>query len=679
MSGTGSAQHAQGPVPAVWRSLRILAGAASDAIPLLLWGFIAFSLFYGLTIIYGAVAGYALPTTAIFAVLPHGDVIARGEKYLPGAILLIAMLGASLGWINAAGLSVPRLRQNELAGMRFFFRWGLPVLCVIFILVLSADGWSGRIALGPGEYFSIAGLFPHSDAAAYFLSPFEQALSGSWSDFASRRPFAAGFRHVIVAAAGFSYVWTLLLQSLLVSAALFAAARSIILWRGLWAGFAFIAFVYTLARIYLSTTATEPIGLIWALLSVMFLADAMRFGAPRFAFLALATLTLGEMTRMGSILTIPAFVLWIALAFGTKLRERMKLFAAGCLVVAIALFVQTLCAWLYGNPTTIIGGNFAYTLCGLAVEGDWTTCPKLFAQEFNRLVSERDEIHFLYSRAIGIMLADPLIAAHGMYLNINKLVQGAPEFMVSGYDNPSRFIPPAALGLLLPGIFSAMWRNRARGELLFWILIFASMIASAAIIFRDDGWRTMTVTWPLVALFLALGCKSPRTVRLHHLKPTFSFRSGVLLISTVVALVLLTPAVTRIWPGRELQNLSKLGSSGNAQQAVLYGPMLTGFLVIPDDTSLPKATPALHETDFVNLIQNIGIERDFGRFLDVALEQVPFAFVTAGTITHPNEEQIYLAPTRILSSGPAKAWQVTFGNRLRNTYIHDVVALKSLP
>src|SRR4051812_1737660 len=99
---------------------------------------------------------------------------------------------------------------------------------------------------------------------------------------------------------------------------------------------------------------------------------------------------------MGSILTIPALCLWIALAFGAKLRERIKLFAAGCVVVALPLLIQSLCARLYGDPATSIGGNFSYTLCGLAVGGDWTTCPKLFAQEFNRLATEPERITFLY-------------------------------------------------------------------------------------------------------------------------------------------------------------------------------------------------------------------------------------------------------------------------------------------
>jgi len=44
--------------------------------------------------------------------------------------------------------------------------------------------------------------------------------------------------------------------------------------------------------------------------------------------------------------------------------------------------------------------------------------------------------------------------------------------------------------LLLPGLFLTTWRKGARGELLFWILMFASMAASAAIIFRDEGSRT---------------------------------------------------------------------------------------------------------------------------------------------------------------------------------------------
>jgi hypothetical protein len=686
MSGTGSAEHALVPGSAVGRALKILAGAAGDAIPLLLWGYIGFFLFYALTIIYGLVDGYALPTTAIFSALPHREIIARGEKYLPGPILLVGMFGASLGWMNAAGLAVPRLRQNELACIRLFFRWGLPALCLTFVFVLSNAGWNGRTPYDHYQYGSLAALVPNSDSAGYFLSPLEDVLTGSWGQFASRRPMAAGSRHLIMAVAGFSYVWTLLLQLMLLAVAVFAAARSIILWRGLWAGITFCAFMYVLARPFLPNTLTESLGLIWALLFVTFLVEGMRLGALRYAYLALVALTLAELTRMGSVLTVPAFVLWIALAFGTTLSERFRLFATGCVLVLIVLLIQTLFAFLYGDSTSMVGGNFAYTLCGLAtIGGDWTTCPRIFAQEFHRLTNERDQSAFLYSKAMELIRSDPMVALRGMYDNVSTIVRGTPDFMVSGYANISRKMPKLALLALLPGVCLTLSRGRARGELAFWALVFSSMIASASIIFHDDGWRTMTVTWPLVALFLATGCTSPRTITFgHHLRPLLSARGGAVLISGAIALMLVAPAVTRIWPGRELQNLAKSASTASDKQAILFGRMVNGFLVVPDNVPLPASAPALHVTDFARLIRSVELEKDGrGPFLDFAMRQIPFAFVFGGRINAPAEllevEQIYLAPSEILTGGRASAWQVLLGNRVHNSFVHDVVAIRELP
>ena len=677
MSGIGSAEHAQIPVSTIRRWFQISAGVAGETIPLLLWGYAGFCLFYGLTIVYGLLDGYALPTTAIFTALPHGDWIARGEKYLPPGMFFVAMVGASLGWISP---ELPRWREKQQALNSLFLKAALPVICLTFILALSNSGWNGRLVILQGEWSSIAGLIPYSDGADHFLSPMEQVLTGHWTDFASRRPFAAGLRHLIVAIAGFSYVSTLLLQTLLLSAAVFAAARSVILWRGSWAGLAFTALSLALARSYLATTLSEPIGLIWAFLTIIFLADAMRLGAKSYAFLALVMLTFGELTRMGSILTIPALCLWIAITFGTKLRERIQLFAAGCFIVAIALFVQSLCAWLYGDPNTLIGENFAYTLCGLAVEGDWSTCPKLFAPEFSRLATEREHVSFLFSRAIDIMLRNPLVAIRSMYFNVTTFLRATPDLIFSGYDNPNKFIPPAMAFLLLPGLFLTTWRKSGRGELLFWILMFASMAASAAIIFRDEGSRTFAVTWPLIALFFALGCTSPGSLPSGQVKPALSFRGGVALASAIVGLVLLSPAVTRIWPGRYLQALSRLAAPVDAHQVILYGPTLTGFVVISDDTPLPKGVAALHSTEFAHIIQNIGIERDLGEFLDEALKRIPFAFVTAVPINPAYNEHIYLAPAEMLTSVPAaNAWRVVLGNELHNSRIHDVVGIEKLP
>ena len=113
--------------------------------------------------------------------------------------------------------------------------------------------------------FSIGGLVPHSDALSYFAGTFDLAFTGHWNTQASWRPFAAAFRELTVFAGGISYIGTLFVQAVLLTGAFMLTLRSTVAWRGIWVGTALLALLYGLARPFLLTTTTEPLGLVWSL------------------------------------------------------------------------------------------------------------------------------------------------------------------------------------------------------------------------------------------------------------------------------------------------------------------------------------------------------------------------------------------------------------------------------
>src|SRR5262249_42570188 len=140
------------------------------------------------------------------------------------------------------------------------------------------------------NYFSIAGLVPHSDALHYFSGAFDLAYTGHWNPSASMRPFAAAFRDLTVFAGGFSYVGTLLVQAILLAGAFVLALRSAVAWRGIWVGMALIALLYGLVRPFLLTTMTEPLGLVCSLFSLSFFIEAFRQRSAHMAIVAFAAL-----------------------------------------------------------------------------------------------------------------------------------------------------------------------------------------------------------------------------------------------------------------------------------------------------------------------------------------------------------------------------------------------------
>jgi hypothetical protein len=440
-------------------------------------------------------------------------------------------------------------------------------------------------------------------------------------------------------------------------------------------------------RPFITNVYTESLGLFWGLISLMFFVECMRASASQagrseargFALLALVTLTFGELTRMGSMFTIPAFVLWVSVAFASTLSGRVKLFAICSGLVGLTVAVQALLSALYGNPGAVSGGNFAYTFCGLAAGGNWTSCPQIYAAEFGRLATEREQGAFLYAKGLAAISHDPLPMLQRMYENVNELIVELPAFMILSYLR-GRLLPWWPVIFLVPGFCWALWYRGTWREMLFWVLFFLSMVASAAIIFADDGWRVFYATWPYVALFASLGAASPGALRFPA--PPFkmiSVRHGAVLIIILVALIMIAPAATRAFFAADLKPLAAAKGLPVSLETVLIGRTLTGFAVFPDDAPLPRAIPAMHLSEFRRLTDIVGIERDFGKFVDIAATHIPFAFIEAARVSMPGDEQLFIAPVQMLSEPEPTLWNVTFGQELRGPVIRDITLYRPLP
>src|SRR6516162_10290555 len=174
--------------PRVQRAIGWSAGQSLLAIYLLSWGAAVAAAFYGVTILFGVAAGYALPPAAVFVLLPTAHRISDFERFLPWLLLGIATIGALCGWTAASGiLPVDDLHAQERRLIRFWCRAGFPVILLVFLFAMSGGGWSGRYVPLDLNYFSIGGLVPHSDALSYFGATFDLAFSGHWNTQASWR------------------------------------------------------------------------------------------------------------------------------------------------------------------------------------------------------------------------------------------------------------------------------------------------------------------------------------------------------------------------------------------------------------------------------------------------------------------------------------------------------------
>ncbi len=615
---------------------------------------------YAATIGHGVLAGHALPSATAFHLMPTG-LLSGIEPYFPAAILVFSAAGTLMAW-GASFRTLPAepIRKTEQLLARIWAWWGLPVIICLFLISLSAGGWSGHIRPQDSNYLSLAGLVPHSDARAYFTDAYRAAFFGDWDVLGSRRPLGEAFRQLTVVAGRYSYVGTLLVQLCLIATALFVAARFVAGRSGIWAGIALVGLIYLVARPFLYTTMTEPFGLIWALFSIVFLLEAFRLNSLPHALVGFAGLTIALVTRMGSMFTIPILAVWIACAFATTWQGRLKTFALACGIVIAVLAVNALLAYLYSSPFVATGSNFAYSFCGLSLGADWSHCSRVYDAQLQALPDERARAAFLFATSWQNILDRPTVLLSKLVDNLISYIGKLPELLLEGYS-PGYHVSGAIAKLAtLALLISLIVLHRLRGtrtESTFWILLFLSSAMSAAIILADDGWRALHVTNALIACFLAAGFSAPSVLAPRSTAPPLRWQLGAGAIAVAAVLFVVGPTASRTLMSGEASKYRPTGNARTDESIVPGGRFITGFQVIPDGSSRPLHVPTLFVSEFTKLAHMINIESDFGPFIDLAVRRVPFALVVTGRFDNANQSNIFIAPVTVLERRDIAAWR----------------------
>lgn len=335
---------------------------------------------YGATCLYGLALGHAQPTAAItFLIDPRGWLQAI-ERYLPYGIVAMAIVGACASWLaHQELLRRADTRRAEIAIMRGWHRTGWLVVPALLVFGVSIAAWGGLARDLDNHYSAFLGHVPYADASGYYFSSLHQALHGEWVQFGARRPLAQASRDLMVLLGGFRFERIVVVQAIVLGLALNFAALRIASWRGVWVGLAFVGLMILQARFFTGSTLTEPLGLTAGLLALAVLVDAIRRQSLPHALLALATLAIALSIRMGALLLLPALVVWIGVAVADRPQRWRAVAASVAVLVAVVVLGKSLSA-LYAPAGALTGGNFALTLCGLSVGGDWSVSSTSFTR-----------------------------------------------------------------------------------------------------------------------------------------------------------------------------------------------------------------------------------------------------------------------------------------------------------
>ena len=625
-------------------------------------GTMASLLYVGCTI-YAFLSGWALPTTALIRWSPIAEWAARWEPMLPNGLLWCAAIGAVAAWIaSLTGDKTRQIRRQEIVLMRYFSRWGLLIATCTFIFSISAM-WTDTLRLGDLELNSVGGLVAATDAANYFAGSQDQARDGVWSGPILRRPFAAAFRSVLMFFGDFSYSNMLVLQTVLLSAAACFAASAVARWRGLWAGLAFFALAYANARTWAPTSLTEPLGLWWALFSVPFFIAALRSNSLAHALIALASMSVALATRMGSMFTIPALVVWMVWQFGRSGKEKARvLLLSGTILFGIVL-VNFLLLEIYGHGQTLLtGSNFSFVLCGVTMNTTWTGCISALSQATG-VVDLEGTTKFLYLLAWGNFKNHPELFFQRLTFSAGTFVFDLRRSLWSGY-NGYIGIEPGILSRLffsmisLIGIIFVWTKRREVGEVSFWFFLWASVLISASIVFPDDGRRVLVATHVLLCVFVAMGFTAPAAILPIRKQPDAAlFRGGVGALAMVILLFLSIPWLAhQLSPTREF---ARKDLEPEATAHIVYGGhRMTGFLVVADEAPLLKNVPTMHFSTFVRIFKNSELDKVYVGLLSSRAPSIPFAFVSSARVekgAFSNNQ--YVVPPEVLERRDVTAWQ----------------------
>jgi hypothetical protein len=200
------------------------------------------------------------------------------------------------------------------------------------------------------------------------------------------------------------------------------------------------------------------------------------------------------------------------------------------------------------------------------------------------------------------------------------------------------------------------WNHRERNELSFWVLILASIVASAPIVIFDDGWRIICTSFVLLALLLSSGFATPITEfgSVENPKPAPGWAIGGLVATAVLCFV--APAIaykTDLLDSRRYRSVE----IGQNEDVFLGGRFQTGFVVLADDAIPLKNVPSISYTSFRTIIKASGIEQYEPLTETPSAVKPPFAiFATVSAIKR--QSGLLIAPVEVMTRTDVPAWKI---------------------
>ena len=538
-------------------------------------------------------------------------------RWVYGLGLALLVLTGIRRWLSFE----PEIQERIRHGLRILVTptkaFNLPRWLTIVVLLVGL--LTGPLVVlvvwhsGATVSLALAGFLPLSDAAGYFWCANDLVDRGTTIDWCHRRPIYSVFLGSLSMVLGRDLHLILLVQAAILSLSVVVFIREVSRWLGILFGLTSgIAVAYFIRDHALVQLMSEVIGLALGILAITILLRAGEGRSPALALVGLVVLSVALNARAGAFFAVPAVLLWIVWIAWQRGAGHWRFLAMGIGVAASGFAVHGLIVSMVGGTSGGSHGNFALTLYGLSVGGNWSTIytdyPALFSSgsdsQLADIVSGDSATEKLvnakiYGLAFANILSSPGVFISSLYKNVIYYFAS----VVLG-SIPERWpILDSGVVWILAILFMA-WRARWDPRSALVVAFSVGEVASAPLIAIDGGVRVFAVTaahqiLPVVFLARALITRSLRVANLDGLSSD-TVRSGwpkTALATTFVIASLFLPSLT------PLRNLARSPIRSEVSCAPEYYTVVTrlktggSWLSITPRASVPEVWPRRINTD----------------------------------------------------------------------------------
>jgi hypothetical protein len=356
---------------------------------------------------------------------------------------------------------------------------------------------------GASDSFIIGGLLPFSDATVHYSDARNILAGGTMGELSPQRPLFPGLLVSLLALTQQNLQVTIAILVAMNAIACFFVARELQKNHGATVAALVSMQVFFFYRVFIGKTMTENLGLALGLLGFAALwrsAHTQKLGT---GLLGLFFLTFALNARIGTILVLPAVILWGAYRFRQSARLSWGFLLGGFGTVFLAstlniLFLKQV-GLPDGNPPF---ANFSFTLYGIVTHSSWYQV-MLDYPELEKLGLVK-QTRVIYDLALELIQQNPLRLVTGIF-------RGWTDFFLGNYswfiweDLDSPHIDPVFRPLAALGGWSCLRNWKAPAASLLWSMAIGAFLTVPLLPLIDSGVRPYAATIVILFTLSALG------------------------------------------------------------------------------------------------------------------------------------------------------------------------------